>query len=91
MLAVRALRAGPVSGQTCPCTAQASVTVEWECRWGHRGYAGLCKSHGAIHVAALMSGDIRCGTCRKQGVETGTALKRVNGKTVDPRMSRRQS
>lgn len=74
----------------CPCTVPAVVTVEWECHRGHKGYAALCKQHGAIHVAALMSGDIRCGTCRsRHGAETGTVLKRVNGKTVGSRMSRR--
>jgi hypothetical protein len=59
------------------------VTVEWECGRGHRGYAALCRDHGAVHVAALLSGDIRCGACRmREGRETGTVLKRVNGKAV---------
>lgn len=70
------------AGEHCLCTAGATVTVEWECPRGHRGYAALCKSHGAIHVAALLSGDIRCGTCRRGGTEAGTVLKRVNGKSV---------
>lgn len=71
-----------MTGQACPCTAGATVTVEWECGTGHRGYAALCRDHGAVHVAALLSGDIRCGTCRKGGTEEGTVLKRVNGKSV---------
>lgn len=78
------------SGQACPCTAPSTVTVEWECGLGHRGFAALCKEHGAIHVAALMSGDIRCGTCRRKfGKETAVVLRRVNGKTVGNRPGRR--
>jgi hypothetical protein len=58
------------------------VTVAWECRAGHRGFAALCRDHGAIHVAALLSGDIRCGTCRARGDERAVRLLRVNGKRV---------
>lgn len=72
----------------CPCTSAASVTVEWECRNGHRGYAALCRDHGAIHVAALMSEDIRCGQCRREGTETVCVLRRVNGKAVSSRYGR---
>lgn len=76
--------------EACICTANSVVTVEWECRNGHSGFAALCKTHGAIHVAALMSGDIRCGKCRRENVDTAVVLRRVNGKTVDPRMGRQQ-
>jgi len=64
--------------------------VEWECGKGHRGFALLCKDHGAVHVAALLSGDIRCGTCRQRDRrEEAVALQRVNGRRVDPRLGRR--
>jgi hypothetical protein len=77
-----------VSGQLCPCTVPAVVTAEWECRYGHKGYAALCQMHGQVHTAALLSGDIRCGRCRREGTEAAVALKRVNGKLVDPRLGR---
>lgn len=70
--------------QACPCTSPATVTVEWECGKGHKGYAALCKEHGAIHVAALLSGAIMCGQCRREGYERATVLRRVNGKRVSP-------
>jgi hypothetical protein len=77
-------------GPPCPCTVPATVTVEWECGNGHKGYAALCRDHGAVHVAALLGGDIRCGTCRKRdGKEKAVALRRVNGRPVDPRLARR--
>lgn len=73
----------------CLCTANATVTVEWECRHGHKGYAALCREHGAIHVAALMSGDIRCGACRKRdGTEAAVVLRKINGKPVGNRAGR---
>jgi hypothetical protein len=72
-----------VSGPACPCTAPAFVVLEWECRRGHKGYASLCSDHGAVHVAALLSGDIRCGTCRERDKrETAVRLLRVNGRRV---------
>lgn len=61
------------------------TALEWECPAGHRGYAALCASHGAIHVAALLSGDVRCGQCRAGGYgERAVRLTRVNGKRVRP-------
>jgi hypothetical protein len=78
---------GPV-GPACPCTAPATVTVEWVCGRGHRGFAALCRDHGAVHVAALLSGDIRCGTCRREGRERAVALRTVNGRAVSPRLGR---
>lgn len=73
---------------TCPCTSAATVTIEWECRYEHEAYAALCQSHGAIHVAALLSGDIRCGRCRREGREVASFLRRVNGKTVSSKLGR---
>jgi hypothetical protein len=72
----------------CPCTSAATVTIEWECRHDHKGYAALCQDHGAIHVAALLSGDIRCGRCRQDNREALVFLRRVNGKTMNPRLGR---
>jgi hypothetical protein len=66
------------------------VIAEWECGNGHKGFAALCQDHGAVHVAALLSGDIRCGTCRRRdGKEEAVALRRVNGRRVDPRLGRK--
>jgi hypothetical protein len=75
----------------CPCTDVVAVTVEWECSRRHRGYAALCQTHGAIHVAALMSGGIMCGRCREEdGRERAVTLRRVNGKKVSARLGRTQ-
>ena len=76
-------------GPHCPCTAPAAVVAEWECGNGHKGLAALCKDHGAVHVAALLSGDIRCGTCRREGHEKAVALRLVNGRKVRSRLGRR--
>jgi hypothetical protein len=69
----------------------ATVTVEWSCGWGHPAYAALCQMHGQIHVAALLSGAIMCGRCRREdGRETAVMLRLVNGRKVSSRLGRRQ-
>lgn len=73
----------------CPCTDAVFVTVEWACPRGHLGYAALCKQHGQIHVAALLSGGIMCGRCRElDGKEQAVALKKINGKRVSSKLGR---
>ena len=72
----------------CPCTRQATTTVEWECRARHPGRAVLCKDHAAVHVAALMSDGIMCAACRREGSERAVMLLRVNGKRVNARLGR---
>ncbi len=73
----------------CPCSSVVFTTIEWECGRGHQAYAALCREHGAIHVAALLSGDIRCGRCRlEDGRETAVSLRRINGKAVGQRLGR---
>ncbi len=74
----------------CPCTRAAVVTVEWECAGGgHYKLARLCRDHGAIQVAALLSDVVMCGLCRRDGYERAVMLLRVNGRRVSSRLGRR--
>lgn len=80
----------PLPGQpACPCSVAAVHHVEWECPSGHPGVADLCLDHAAVHVGALLSGEVMCAVCRRDGHERAVALKKVDGRTVDPRLSRR--
>lgn len=71
-----------ILGGRCRCGEPAAQQLAWGCAQGHTRQAGLCAGHAALTRAAIASGLVACGRCRKSGRESTVGMLGIDGTAV---------